>query len=543
MRFPEGVSKMAQYVKGDNMNWVRKPLIDRSGGGAYGTGQMVGVSDPQTAAEIDALDREYAQYMAEQNAADERAFIEANNNLARVMGRPLPFAGGLTSGPASTRGQAGQPAPYSPAGFKPARAMGNTYFGSNGTGDNRIELAGMMNRGIQKLMAGDKSGIQEFLKGYNDGPWSSRTDATDLEIDDNGGITLYATDTRGNRVKINDTPVPAESLQNVIGNQFTGQNVFQRSGVPGGIPGSSTQSAAGLGTRSSQFWAENQAKVIADQIKALQDPTSAEYGQFENDADRKAAVDALRQQQQDIITSGAGLINQAEVGSRVRKSAGKSGAGLQTPMINPSDIDQFIRHEISNGRGRDEILQAIWQMTADPGIMARAEAALVEDNTPEPASAPGGLNAVPSHNTAALMGLTTQQAPAGLSARPQPTQPIAPVSRGAGGMSYGQQVQPAAHQPVQTQRRGLGYNAIMPGLQYGNEDVTYGELKRWLGDGPTRVRFGLAPTAEQRALAMQIVNDPDRDTKYPAEIIKNALEVSKAATAKPKTRSRRRQQQ
>lgn len=352
-------------------------------------------------------------------AAQQAEWERANNNLARVMGRPQPFAQGLTSGGASRYGKAGR-AVAPPAQALKQEPMGNTYWNNNpqrmnpNTGqleaapNNNVELAGMMNRGVQKLLKGDKSGVKEFLKGYNEGPWSSRTDATDVTIDENGGVTLYARGPDGEKVPINNTPVPAEELQNIVGNALTGKNVYQRSPQQAGA--GTGLGVGGLTTDAAKATAENRYKTEADILKKMYDA--------------KDEVTGKPSYTQEQLTEQYNKVLAAE---RAAQQALQSvGSGQGVGGLNPQQALVEANTMLEQGVLPQQVLETMWKLGVDRNTLDRMQSEMMRQG--------------------AQFGMRGQQTQAGVNAQPQPSM--------AG--------QPTGFAPAPAQAAQLGQGAQQP---------------------------------------------------------------------------------
>lgn len=266
---------------------------------------MFSVSSPATRAEDEAKLAQVEKMKLENKGLRDQQDERGRNEFAQRFGR------GLTSGAASTRGRAGQTTQV-PSGAIPKQ---ETYWENNPQQpDNRVELAGMMNRGAQQFADGDKAGKDLFLKGFNDGPWSSRADADDMKIE-NGGVVLYA------KGKALNKAVPLEQLQNITGNQLTGQNVYQREAGGGMGPGG----GGGQGLMQPQSKSAVKAADVVGSakidkwkgaIKALEDRASVEKMTPELQAEMAAAAEGYDRAVMDAGSNiyGAGLQGQQQQG-------------------------------------------------------------------------------------------------------------------------------------------------------------------------------------------------------------------------------------
>lgn len=284
---------------------------------------------------------------AQAKMAEDAVFNQRQNQFKQTFGR------GLTDGQASRRGSAGKTTQV-PAGAMPQQ---QTYWeNKQGQSNNRVELSGMMNRGIQRMVDGDKEGVAEFLKGYNDGPWSSRTDAKDVVIKD-GMVTLIGED--GN--PINTKPVAVEELQNLSGNVFTGQNVYQRDAGASGAG-----QAQGQGMRPQSKSAVKAAEVVG----------SGNIDKFKSELkalNERASVEKMTPElQAEIENANANLDNAVNM-------AGKNiyGAGMQDQQqqLSPANDLKGMMDAQSN-LSDDEVRQQMWDKYGDQGVMRVVEGAL-----------------------------------------------------------------------------------------------------------------------------------------------------------------------
>ena len=173
----------------------------------YGTGQSVGIGDPVTAAQIAALDKEYGQMMQEQAQTDQDEFERANNNLATMMGRPLPHpqARGkapqpLTSGAASTRGKAGKSTKVDTQSLEQKPPARNTLQYD----PKAIAQLGDMARMMQHLQQNpkDTQASKKLARLVAQNGLSSFTDVADSYIDPNDG-TFKFLDSQGKEITKN----------------------------------------------------------------------------------------------------------------------------------------------------------------------------------------------------------------------------------------------------------------------------------------------------------------------------------------------------
>ncbi|RLC09964.1 MAG: hypothetical protein DRI24_20995 [Deltaproteobacteria bacterium] len=322
-------------------------------------------------------DPNYAQQINRKNRLqeekDEQDFFDANNTLSRAMGRPELFPGGLTDGAAS-RNPTRRPIPTNvPAGAmqQPENPMGKTYWENNARDlegkvqpNNRVELAGMMNRGVQQFVKSRNADEREaakqlFLKGYNDGPWSSVTDATDMIIDDNGVVLIGADGKAINKA------VPMEEFQNIMGNALTGQNVYQQSSGNGGEGAGLQQPQSKSAVKAAEVVGAGKIDKWKAELKALRERASL------GDTDPKL---------QNRITEVEGNLDQAltDAGSDIHDAGlpGSGGTGLQSveqSLLNLMDTksansDAQIRQRMLDRYGRGAMNateQAINRRTSD----------------------------------------------------------------------------------------------------------------------------------------------------------------------------------
>lgn len=338
---------------------------------------MFSVTSPATRRE-DEMKQEQIRTLRNKNDAGEQAnFQQKQSDFARTFGR------GLTDGSASRRGGAGNTTQV-PPGAIPKQ---ETYWqNEQGKPDNRVELAGMMNRGAQQFADGDKAGKDLFLKGFNDGPWSSHTDADDMKIE-NGGVVLYAGGEALNK------PVPLEELQNITGNQLTGQNVYQRE-VGGGAGGgqglmqpqskSAVKAADVVGSAKIDKW-----KGV---IKALDDRASVENMTPELQAEMQAAAAGYDKA---VMDAGSNIY----------------GAGLQgqQQQQGPNPEQDLLGLMDTGAANKDDVIrQRMWDKYGDKGIMRITENALAQRS-----QANGGLQQpgrqAPAQNTTQRQAPTEQQ--------------------------------------------------------------------------------------------------------------------------------------
>lgn len=306
-------------------------------------------------------------------ARDDANFQQANENLARVMGRPM----GLTDGAASTRGQAGTRTNVPPGAMRqPDRAMGNTYWDQNATGPNPVEQAGIISRQADEYQKALSGGNQEYLnkaeqdlvKAYNDSEQSTPNDVVSIKRDGQGGMQFI----RKDGTAVNKTPVTADDLRNIGGSRLQGQNVFQR--APGGTQGQ------GMGMQPAQSKSAIKAaemvggadiKMMGDQVKALEKQLD-----ITSDADRPALMARI----DDAKAMQREAINQA--GSSVY-GAGMPAAGGQG-AYNPAGKLQEL---IDQGLPDDRIKSSMWRMFGDENMMTDVNNELMRRG-----GEPGGLS-------------------------------------------------------------------------------------------------------------------------------------------------------
>lgn len=331
---------MGQYVYDEDRQTMVRPRMNdpRSRGIVRQPGRGAGFSTMGTGgpeAQIQA---------ARAKAAEDAVFNQRQNQFKQTFGR------GLTDGSASRRGRAGQTTQV-PAGAMPQQ---QTYWeNKQGQPDNRVELAGMMNRGIQRMVDGDKEGVAEFLKGYNDGPWSSRTDAANVIIKD-GMVTLIGED--GN--PINKKPVAVEELQNLSGSVFTGQNVYQTdAGAPGAGQGMPMQPQSKSAVKAAEVVGSGNIDKYKSELKALNE---------------RASVEKMTPElQAEIENANANLDNAVKMaGSNIY------GAGMQGQQMQQMNPEIEMQQLVDDNMPDDQIRQIMWDKYKNQGVMRGVESEL-----------------------------------------------------------------------------------------------------------------------------------------------------------------------
>lgn len=339
---------------------------------------MFSASSPATRAEDTAKLEEIERMRLANEGTRDRQFNQRQNEFAQRFGR------GLTGGAASTRGNAGNPANVPPgAMYTPPRAMGRTYWDQgdarSGRG-NPIESQGELARAAQSWIdAGDdKKGQaaakQALLKSYNDSPFSSITDAADIQFDKTGNMTFIKAD--GN--PINKNPVSVDDFRRVgEANNLIDQSVFQRSG--GGTAGAGglqpVQSKSAV--KAAEVVGGADIKMMGDQVKALEKQLD-----ITNDADKPALMqkieNAKRMQREAINEAGQSI-----------HGAGLQGAG-QAQVNNPT---QDMQQLIDDNKSDSEIKQIMWSKYGSDDVMKGVDNELYNraQQPQEPAAGAGGL--------------------------------------------------------------------------------------------------------------------------------------------------------
>lgn len=297
----------------------------------------------------------------EQQARDDANFQAANDNLARVMGRG---GQGLTDGAASRRGQAGRQVNVPPgAMYKPPN---QTYWnqGNAQTGQgNTVAAQGELARAAQAWQDAGKdkkaqnAAKQALIKSYNDSPFSSVTDATDIEFDKDGNMKFKVGDKY-----INNKPVSVDDFRKIgESNNLTPQTVFQRQA------GSGPMAAGGQGLQqpnkreydAAKLMGEADIKMMGDQVNALEkqlDITPAE----QLPALKEQILKAKDAQRQAIAKAGSDVLR-----------SGMQGLGPQS--ITP---DRALQQLVDSNKSDTEIQQVMWDKYGDEGVMRGVQSEL-----------------------------------------------------------------------------------------------------------------------------------------------------------------------
>lgn len=432
-------------------------------------------------------DEKLKQAQLARQGEEERQYQQEQDNFARTFGRGR----GLTDGAASRMGRAGQKTNVPPGAVQP-HAMGNTYWAENKTGNNDVELSGMLNRGVQNLVQAQgmedptmhNKAVQDILKAYNEGSWSSATDATDVRFN-NGGIQIIG----ANGQPINKTPVPPEAFMNIGGNPITGQTVHQRSGGGGtgmGVGGGTSSAPNKMLGDAAKFGANKEYMTAKEELDALINP-STDLGSLANQMkpeERKIAIERAKKRLDDVTRMGQ---------SRIAQSGMQGQTGGTNAVTNTRNL---ISNLIKKGMSRADIINEVWTRTGDRNMMQLAEKSLKEGPDEQmPIKKASGLG---------------KPSPAKPVQRPQPRrEPRQQPSPKR--MPKEKKVKPSG-MPKRDLSRSVAGKVID---SYKDTNILGGVI---------RSDLGFKPTTAQIKLAEQVIKNPEN---YSKELQKNANAVLK----------------